>query len=193
MAVQGDVSQEGDVAHLFELTMREFSRLDILVNNAGTTAAEDIFSIDYDSWMKILNTNLTSNFLCAKYAMEIMKEARFGRIIQISSIVGHRGALYGHVHYAATKSGQLGLTKTLARTGAPYGITVNAVAPGIIGTELLYQTHSAEELEEIKRAIPLGEIGRVEDVGAAVVFLASEEARFITGATIDVNGGMYMR
>ena len=192
LAIQADVSQENDVHRLFTDLHREFGRLDILVNNAGTTLPEDIFEISLENWQQIIDTNLTSTFLCSKYAMEVMRSQKSGRIINISSIVGQRGALYGHAHYAATKSGQLGLTKTVARTAAPYGITVNAIAPGLINTELLIQTHGSEEIQKLSAQIPLG-LGTVEDVGYAAVFLASDEARFITGATIDVNGGAYLR
>ena len=121
-----------------------------------------------------------------------MKEQKSGRIIQISSVVGHMGALFGHVHYAATKSGQLGFTKTLARTGAPHGITVNAIAPGSIETELIYQTLGEKKVKMLSEQTPLG-LGSVEDIGYTVVFLASDEASYITGATIDVNGGALMR
>ncbi|MEA3336744.1 MAG: 3-oxoacyl-ACP reductase family protein [Chloroflexota bacterium] len=192
LAVQADVSQESDVHHLFMELQKEFGRLDILVNNAGTTLPEDIFEISLKHWHQIIDTNLTSTFLCSKYAMEIMRFQESGRIINISSIVGQRGALFGHAHYAATKSGQLGLTKTVARTAAPYGVTVNAIAPGLINTELLLQTHGSEEIRELSAAIPLG-LGTVEDIGYAAVYLASDEARFVTGATIDVNGGAYLR
>lgn len=192
LAVQADVSQEDDVQRLFATTHREFGRLDVLVNNAGTTLPEDILETSLENWQQIINTNLTSTFLCSKYALEIMRSQGSGRIINISSIVGQRGALYGHAHYAATKSGQIGLTKTVARTAAPYGITVNAIAPGLISTELLFQTHGSEEIQKLSADIPLG-LGTAEDVGYAVLFLASDEARFITGATIDVNGGAYFR
>ncbi|MGI6083263.1 MAG: SDR family NAD(P)-dependent oxidoreductase [Limnochordia bacterium] len=188
---QADVSREEEVASLFAGIGQEFGRLDILVNNAGTSRPEDIFSTSLDSWESLIRNNLTSTFLCSKYAMEMMKPQNSGRIISISSIVAHRGALYGHVHYAATKSGQLGLTKTLARTAAPYGITVNAIAPGIIETELLLQTHGPDEVAALAKTVPLG-LGRVKDVGATAVFLASDEARYITGETINVNGGMHM-
>lgn len=192
IAIQADVSREEDVSMMFTKVKAEFQRLDILVNNAGTTVDEDIFNTTLESWQNIIATNLTGTFLCAKQAMEMMREQRSGRIITISSIVGHRGALFGHVHYAATKSGQLGFTKTLARTGAPYGITVNAIAPGLTATELLFQTHGEEAIAELAKSIPMG-LGTVEEVGYVAVFLASDEAKHITGATIDINGGMYMR
>jgi NAD(P)-dependent dehydrogenase (short-subunit alcohol dehydrogenase family) len=192
MPVQADVSNEQDVVRLFETIKEKCDTLDILVNNAGTTKSQDIFETSLDDWDRIIKTNLTSCFMCSKLAMELMRKQKSGRIVNISSIVGHRGALYGHVHYAATKSGIFGFTKTLARTAAPYGITVNAVAPGIIETELLLQTHGQEEIDKLSAQIPLG-LGNVRDIGLAVTYLCGEGGRYITGATLDVNGGMYLR
>ena len=196
LIVQADVSDAGEVQRMFDTLGREYGRLDILVNNAGTSATEDIFTIDLPKWRRILDTNLTSTFLCAKKAMEIMREQRWGRIIQISSIVAHQGALFGHLHYASTKSAMLGFTKTLARTGARYGITVNDIAPGVVRTELtesILGQGGEDRLQELVKAIPVGRLGSLRDIGAAAVFLASDEAGFVTGTTIDVNGGQYMR
>ncbi|MBR4799967.1 MAG: SDR family oxidoreductase, partial [Clostridia bacterium] len=136
--------------------------------------------------------NLTSGMLCSKRAMEIMRGQKSGRIIFISSVVAERGALFGHVHYAATKAGQIGIVKSMARTAAPLGITVNAIAPGLIATELLVQTHGEEGVKELGANIPLG-LGEPADVGAAAVYLASDEAKYVTGATLDVNGGANFR
>ena len=124
--------------------------------------------------------------------MEIMKEQKSGRIVNISSVVAHQGALFGDLHYAATKSGILGITKTLARTAAPLGITVNAIAPGCIETELLVESLGQEKVDELAAGIPLG-IGSPRDIGLAVAYLCGGGGRYITGATIDVNGGFYMR
>jgi 3-oxoacyl-[acyl-carrier protein] reductase len=192
LVVKANVSEADQVKMLFDKVMEEFGRLDILVNNAGTSQDKDIFEMTYEDWDRIIKTNLTSGMLCSKAAMEIMKEQKSGRIMFISSVVGERGALFGHIHYAATKSGQIGITKTLARTAAKYHITVNAIAPGLIRTELLVQTHGEEGVEELGASIPLG-LGKIEDVGAAAVFLASDEACYVTGATLDVNGGANFR
>ncbi|PAW79922.1 MAG: short-chain dehydrogenase [Verrucomicrobia bacterium Tous-C9LFEB] len=191
-AAQADVSSEAEVERLFETIRQRCGRLDILVNNAGTARSQDIFETSLEDWTQVLNTNLTSCFLCSRRAMELMREQRSGRIVNISSVVAHRGALFGHVHYAATKSGILGFTKTLARTGAPLGINVNAVAPGIIETELLRRTHGDEGVADLAQTIPLG-LGRPSDVSNAVAFLCAEASRYITGATLDVNGGAYFR
>jgi len=187
-----DVSKKTDVEALFSFIKMHIGQLDILVNNAGTSQSKDIFDISPEDWEQILSTNLTSCFLCAKYAMEMMKAQKSGRIINISSVVGQQGALYGHAHYAASKSAILGFTKTLARTGATFGIRVNCIAPGIIQTDLLNQTHGIEGVAKIAGDVPLG-IGQPRDIGLAAAFLAGEGGDYITGATIDINGGLYFR
>jgi 3-oxoacyl-[acyl-carrier protein] reductase len=190
--VQADVSDEGEVEQMFSAIDAQWEGLDILVNNAGTTKSQTIDETSLDDWDFILRTNLTSAFLCSRAAMERMKARGGGRIVNISSVVGHRGAQFGHVHYASTKSGMFGFTKTLARTGAEYGITVNCVAPGIIETELLTQTHGVEGVEKLTAGVPLG-LGKPRDIGLAVAFLCGEGGRYITGETLNVNGGMDYR
>jgi NAD(P)-dependent dehydrogenase (short-subunit alcohol dehydrogenase family) len=192
LVAQADVSNPEDVERMFKTIRSEFGGLDILVSNAGTTQDKDIFSIEIDDWQKILKTNLDSVFLCSKLAVELMSKQGDGRIVNISSVVAHRGAIRGHVHYATTKSGILGFTRTLARTTAPYGIRVNAVAPGVIQTELLMKTHGEKGVRRLEEGIPLG-IGTPRDVGLAVAFLCGEGGRYITGATIDIDGGLHMR
>jgi 3-oxoacyl-[acyl-carrier protein] reductase len=192
VALAADVSREDAVRDLFAALDRECGGLDILVNNAGVSQAKDIFALSLAEWNALIATNLTSSFLCAREAMERMRRARYGRIVNVSSVVAHQGALYGHVHYAASKSGMLGLTKTLARTAAPLGITVNAVAPGVIETDLLQNTLGDGTTAKLAREVPLG-LGTVRDVGLAVAFLCGEGGRYITGATLDVNGGLYLR
>ena len=190
--IKADVSEPDMVKEMFAKITAEFGKLDILVNCAGTSQDKDIFDMTKEDWDRIIKTNLTSGMLCSKAAMEIMREQKHGRIRFISSVVAERGALFGHVHYAATKAGQIGIVKSMARTAAPLGITVNAIAPGLIRTELLVQTHGVEGVEELGASIPLG-LGRPEDVGAAAVYLASDEAKYVTGATLDVNGGANFR
>ncbi|PTX91382.1 3-oxoacyl-ACP reductase FabG [Opitutus sp. ER46] len=187
-----DVGDEPGVQRMFAAAAAEFGRLDILVNNAGIVRHEDIFATTLESWNAVLRTHLTGTFLCSREAMRIMREQRSGRIIQISSVVAHQGALYGFVHYATAKSGMLGFTRTLARTGAPFGITVNAIAPGIVDSEMLRQTHSAKTREGFTQSVPLG-VSPADDIGAAAVYLASPAAARISGTVIDVNGGMYFR
>lgn len=185
-----DVSNESQVAEMFHEIDERFGGIDILVNNAGTSGNEDIFAITSESWHRVMDTNLTSAFLCAKEAMYRMRETG-GHIINITSVVARQGALMGHAHYAASKAGMIGLTTTLARTGAPFGIRVNAIAPGIIGTDLLQSTHGADGIAKLAASIPLG-VGEPDDVAHAVVFLVGPGGRYITGATLDVNGGFFM-
>lgn len=189
---QADVGDQDAVRAMFDAVEKEFGRLDILVNNAGTTKAQTIDETSLEDWDFILRTNLTSAFLCSREAMRVMTPRGRGRIVNISSVVGHRGAQFGHVHYASTKAGLFGFTKTLARTGAPHGITVNCVAPGIIETELLTQTHGEDGVAKLTESVPLG-LGQARDIGLAVAFLCGEGGRYITGETINVNGGMDFR
>ncbi len=192
IAVKADVRKEGDVKKLFDTVIDKYSKLDIFVNNAGTIIKEDVFQSTLDDWNYIMETNLTSTFLCTKYAIEIMREQKYGRIIIDASMTGLRGAEYGQVHYSASKGGQIALTKTLARIATPFNVTVNAVAPGSIDSEMLDGFVTPERKKELAAKMPMG-FGTVEDVGAAVVFFASDEAGYITGTTLDINGGMYMR
>lgn len=191
-AFAADVSTEEGVRGLFADVASACGPVDLLVNNAGISQPKDIFALSLEEWNRVLTINLTSCFLCSKHALEQMKPRGAGRIVNISSVVAHQGALYGHVHYAASKSGMLGFTKTLARTGAPFGVTVNAVAPGIIDTELLHNTLGQGTAAKLAQDVPLG-LGTVRDVGLAVAFLCGEGGRYITGATLDVNGGLYLR
>lgn len=190
--LRADVTDATEVERLFRCVEEIFGRLDILVNNAGTARAQDVFQTTLEDWRFLLDTNLTSCFLCSQAALRVMARQKSGVIVNISSVAGERGHLCGQVHYAASKSGIIGLTKTLARTAAPLGVRVNAVAPGLIETDLLRSTHSEAELNALAREIPMG-IGEPSDVGHAVAFLCGAGARYITGATLDVNGGAYMR
>jgi len=186
---QADVSESAEVAKLYDFVKTEFGRLDVLVNNAGTSRSQNIFEMSEQDWDFILKTNLKSLFLMSKPAMEIMREQKYGRIINMTSIVAYRGALFGHVHYAASKGGILSFTRTLARTGAPYNITVNAISPGIIETELLFRTHGPEGVAKLAQTVPLG-LGKPRDVGLAAAYLAGEGGRYLTGICLDINGGM---
>lgn len=187
-----DVRVEREVDAMFEAAVLHFGRIDILVSNAGVTRREDIFETTLEGWHEVLDTHLTGFFLCARAAMFRMREQRSGRIIVNSSVTAFRGAIRGFVHYTAAKAGQLGLVHTLARTAAPFHITVNAVAPGVIDTEMLRTAHGEEGIRAVAQDIPLG-LGSARDVATSVVFLASDEAKHITGATLDVNGGFYFR
>ena len=165
-------------------------RLDILVSNAGITRDQLLMRMKRDDWEAVLATNLTASFVLAQAAMRPMLKQRGGRIIAISSVVGQMGNA-GQTNYAASKAGLIGFAKALAREVASRGITVNVIAPGMIETDMT-RAIGAEAHAELERQIPLGRLGSVDDVAAAACFLASDEASYITGHVLAVNGGMYM-
>ena len=194
--VRADVSKEEDVVRMIETVDNELGRLDILCNNAGLNSSHDIFDLSYDEWNRIMDTNIGGAFICSKYAVTVMKRNGYGRIIMTSSIVAQQGTLFGQIHYGASKGAQQSFAKTLARTVALDGITVNCVAPGSHLTETLQEiliNSDPHRIDATIERIPMKKLGTCEDIGYAVVFLASEEAGYITGACIDVNGGAYMR
>jgi acetoacetyl-CoA reductase len=169
---------------------QELGPVEVLVNNAGITRDGTMHKMTHDQWQKVIDTNLGSCFNCCRAVIEGMRERSFGRIINIGSINGQAGQ-YGQVNYAAAKSGIHGFTKALAQEGAAKGITVNAVAPGYVDTEMV-RAVPPEVLQKIIRRIPAGRLGKPEDIARTVVFLAADDADFITGATVSVNGGQHM-
>ncbi|MFD1254270.1 3-oxoacyl-[acyl-carrier-protein] reductase FabG [Devosia equisanguinis] len=192
IAVAGDVSDEAVVKSMIETTLTKLGRIDILVNNAGIDRAASIVDISVDEWDRFIAVNLRSVFLCSRTVLPHMRERGSGSIVNLSSIVGRQGALNGGIHYATTKAGILGFTRTLARQTATQGITVNAVAPGVIDTDLIRENVTPEARDRLTSAIPKQRLGETDEVANAIAFLASEEARYITGATLDVNGGFWM-
>ncbi len=186
-----NVANYGEVADFMQRVYQELSRLDILVNNAGIIRRGNLFNVQEADWDAVLAVNLKGTFNCAKHAAPYMREGRWGRIVNIASIAARLGDITSAPGYGASKAGVINLTKTLARELAPYGITANAVAPHAIETEMSAEW-SPELRQRVLSAIPLGRLGRAEEVAAAVAFLVSEEAGFITGATLDINGGAWM-
>ena len=196
IVIRADVSSEAEVKAMIETVDKYFGRLDILCNNAGVNSNHTIDDMTLEDWQRVQNTNITGGFLCSKYAIPVMRRNHYGRIIMTSSMTAQQGALFGQVHYASTKGAQQSFAKTLARTVALDGITVNCVAPGTHMTETLRDILVNSDPHRLDAAIartPMGRVGTCEDVGYAVVYLASEEAGYVTGACIDVNGGCYMR
>lgn len=194
MAYKMDVANTGEVNKVFDEVVRDFGRLDILVNNAGIFEPKAALEMTEEEWDRTLNINLKGEFLCAqRAAKEMMKNppAGGGRIINISSIAsGGVGVGFAEAaHYAASKGGIIGMTESLASEWAPFGITVNCIAPGAIETPMLGVGSGAIDMKEIETRVPLKRIGRPDEVSAAVVFLASEEASYVNGSTFVVDGG----
>lgn len=190
IAIQADVSISSDVKNIFDKTVSEFGKVDILVNNAGITRDSLIIRMKDEDWDKVINVNLKGTFLCSREAVKIMLKQKYGRIVNISSIVAFMGNI-GQANYSASKAGISGLTKTIAKEYANRGITVNAVAPGFITTAM---TESIPEniKNEMLKSIPMSRFGTTADIANAVVFFASPDAGYITGQLLHVNGGMYM-
>ncbi|MCM3356964.1 MULTISPECIES: 3-oxoacyl-[acyl-carrier-protein] reductase [unclassified Psychrobacillus] len=189
-AAQANIDQADDVQRLVKQTLEVFGSIDILVNNAGITRDNLIMRMKEQEWDDVLNTNLKGVFLCTKAVTRQMMKQRNGRIINITSIVGVSGNA-GQANYVAAKAGVIGLTKSSAKELASRNITVNSVAPGFITTDMT-DALPEEVKSQMLSQIPLAKFGNPEDIAKAVAFLASEDANYITGQTLHVNGGMYM-
>lgn len=190
LVVKMDVADAEQIKAGFRAVVEKFGKLDILVNNAAITRDGLALRMKADDWDAVLRTNLTGAYICIQQALSVMMRARAGRIINISSVVAHTGNP-GQANYVATKAGLIGLTKTIAMEIASRNITVNAVAPGFVETPMT-DVLPDKVKEELKTRIPLGRMGAGRDIAAAIVFLASDEAGYITGHVLDVNGGMYL-
>ena len=190
LAVSGDVAVDADASRLVEQTVAHYGQLDILVNNAGITRDGLLLRMKNEDWDAVLDTNLKGAFLCSRAAAKIMSKQRSGRMINISSVVGEMGNA-GQANYCASKAGLLGLTKSVARELARRNVTVNAITPGFIVTDMTDDL-SYKARETLTEQIPLGRLGEAEDVANAVIFLASDQSAYITGQILGVNGGMYM-
>ncbi|WP_119072722.1 3-oxoacyl-[acyl-carrier-protein] reductase [Aggregatilinea lenta] len=190
LAITADVSDAAQVDAMIKSVLEAYGKLDILVNNAGTTRDNLMMRMPEDDWDLILRVNLKSAWLCSKAAIRPMMRGRYGRIINMSSVSGIAGQA-GQTNYSASKAGIIGMTKALAREVASRGITVNAVAPGFIQTKLT-ENLPQDILDTLVNSIPLGRWGSVEDVAHAVAFLASDEASYITGHVLSVDGGLVM-
>ncbi|MGZ0085214.1 3-oxoacyl-[acyl-carrier-protein] reductase [Caldibacillus thermoamylovorans] len=189
-AVQADVARAEDVERMVKTVLDQFGRLDILVNNAGITRDNLLMRMKEEEWDAVINTNLKGVFLCTKAVARPMMKQRYGRIVNIASVVGVIGNP-GQANYVAAKAGVIGLTKTAARELASRHITVNAVAPGFITTDMT-EALSAEQKENMLNQIPLARFGEPDDVARVVAFLASDAAGYMTGQTLHVDGGMVM-
>lgn len=190
IAVQGNVTVPADTELMIAKAVEAFGRVDILVNNAGITRDALLLRMKDEDWDAVLTVNLKGAFLCSRAAAKVMAKQRFGRIINIASIVGQMGNA-GQANYCASKAGLIGLTKSNARELAKRNVTVNAVAPGFIATEMT-EVLPEKVKQELIAQIPLERLGSADDIAHAVLFLASERSGYITGQVLGVNGGMYM-
>lgn len=189
-AIKFDVSDFEAVAGAVEQIAKDYGPVDILVNNAGITRDGTMHRMDFKQWDDVIQTNLASCFNTCRAVIEGMRGRGFGRIVNVGSVNGQAGQ-YGQVNYAAAKSGIHGFTKALAQEGAAKGVTVNAVAPGYVDTDMV-RAVPPDVLEKIIGTIPVGRLGKPEDIARTVEFLVSDNADFITGSTISVNGGQHM-
>jgi len=190
LAIKSDVSNYADVEHLVKTVLDKFSKIDILVNNTGITRDNLIIRMSEAEWDSVINVNLKGTFNCTKAVSKTMIKQRYGRIINIASIVGLMGNP-GQVNYSASKGGVIAFTKSCARELASKGILVNAIAPGFIKTRMT-ESLNEEQKKKLTDLIPLNRLGEPEDIANVVVFLCSKESSYITGQVISVNGGMYM-
>jgi len=186
-----DVSSFDACAAGLKQVETDLGPVEVLVNNAGITRDSQLHRMNPEQWSAVINTNLGSLFNMCRNVIEGMRERKFGRIVNISSINGQKGQ-FGQVNYSAAKAGELGFTKALAQEGARVGITVNAIAPGYINTEMVQAVPLAVLEKSILPMIPIGRLGEPEEIARCVVFLASDDAGLITGATLAANGGQYL-
>jgi NAD(P)-dependent dehydrogenase (short-subunit alcohol dehydrogenase family) len=192
LPVPADVTSVDSVRQMVATTVDHFGRLDILVNNAGILFPTRLEKISEDEWRKTLDVNLTGAFFCIQAAIDSMKGDGYGRIVNLASTAGKTVSTLGGAHYTASKHGVLGLTRACALELAPHGITVNAVCPGLIDTEMAHENTTPERLEGYRSSFPIDRLGRPEEVADLVCFLASEAAGYITGSAYDIAGGDLM-
>jgi NAD(P)-dependent dehydrogenase (short-subunit alcohol dehydrogenase family) len=192
LVLAGDVASAATVRATVAQALERFGRLDVLVNNAAAAYSTRFEQIDEQEWRRALDVNLTAAFLCIQAALPAMKANRYGRVVNLSSTAGKSVSTLGGAHYTASKAGLLGLTRAAAKELGPHGITVNAVCPGLIDTELTREHATPEQLAAYARSFPVQRLGTAAEVAELICFLASERAGYITGAAVDINGGDLM-
>jgi len=190
-AIAFDVAEPNQVEDAFRKIRGDHGRVDILINNAGIGDFVSFPEISSEKWDRMINIHLKGSFNCCQAVLAGMKEQKYGKIVNVSSVAGKRGDFIGNAHYTAAKAGIIGLTRSLALYAAPFGINVNAIAPGLVATELTDEMNSEMKATTISR-IPAGRLGRPEEIARAAAFLVSEDASYIFGETLSVNGGSYM-
>ena len=191
LAIRADITREKDVQAMVETTIEHYGTISILVNNAGILYPTRIEQITRAEWDRVLEVNLTGTFLCSQAVLKTMKKNRYGRIVNMSSSAGRSVSTLGGAHYTAAKAGVLGLSRALAKEVAPFGITVNAICPGLIDTEMVQAECTPERISAYAASFPIPRLGRPDEVAQLMLFLATDSA-YITGASIDINGGDLM-
>ncbi|MCG8513250.1 MAG: 3-oxoacyl-ACP reductase FabG [Halanaerobiales bacterium] len=193
LGLKCNITSEEDIKKTVTATFNEFGRIDILVNNAGITQPVKVLDTTPEDWTRIMEVNLKGTFMITKAVLPVMIKEKYGRIINISSVSGKRGGgVFGGAHYSASKAGMLAFAKALAREVGRQGITANSVTPGLVATDIRGGLESKEEQQKMTADIPCGRMAIPEEIAATVCFLASEEAAYITGEDIDINGGSHM-
>jgi NAD(P)-dependent dehydrogenase (short-subunit alcohol dehydrogenase family) len=192
LVLPGDVASSATVRAMVAQTLDSFGRLDVLVNNAAAAFSTRFEQIGEEEWRRAVDVNLTAAFLCIQAALPAMKANGYGRVVNLSSTAGKSVSTLGGAHYTASKAGLLGLTRAAAKELGPHGVTVNAVCPGLIDTELTREHATPEQLAVHARSFPVQRLGTAAEVAELICFLASERAGYITGAAIDINGGDLM-
>ena len=191
ISAKTDVTKEDEVALMVGCAIDTYGSVSILVNNAGILYPTRIDDVTKAEWDKVLDVNLNGTFLCSKAVLPTMKQKRYGRIVNMSSSAGRSVSTLGGVHYTAAKAGVLGLTRAMAKEVAPFGITVNAVCPGLIDTEMVRIECTPERIKDYEESFPISRLGTPEEVAQLILFLVSD-SKYITGASIDINGGDLM-
>ena len=192
VAVQGDVTKSSDVGQMVDSTIDSLGAVHILINNAGVLRPTPVIDIEEDEWDFVVGVNLKGTYLCSRAVLPAMRNQGWGRIVNFSSTAGKNVSTVGGAHYTAAKAGILGFTRHLAKEEAAYGITVNSVCPGLIDTEMVRDTISEDRADAYAASFPIQRLGEPEEVAELVAFLASDRASYITGASLDINGGDLM-
>lgn len=193
LAMECDVTSRQDIEKAINETMDQWGRIDILFNNAGTNRPSQIVDITDEMWDLVMNTSLRGTFFCCRAILPIMMKQDFGRIVSTTSVAAFKGLKAGHAHYAAAKAGVMAFTRCLAMEGAPYHVTANTIAPSFIYNEFIPHIYPRDEIERMYAEIPYPRKGTPEDIANTVLFLVSDEGEYITGQTICVTGGSWMR
>jgi 3-oxoacyl-[acyl-carrier protein] reductase len=193
MGIQCDVTRLDEVKNVVKSTLEKFGRIDILFNNAGTNRPVQVADMSDETWELVINTSLKGTFYFSRAVLPAMMEQKAGRIVNITSVAGFRGLDGGHAHYAAAKAGVMAFTRCLAMEAAPYRITANTIAPSFIFNEFIPGLYRQEEIERMSAEIPYPRKGTPEDIANTVLFLISDEGEYVTGQTICVTGGSWMR